>query len=221
MFKISAKVISYVMHPLFFIGYVLLFLMQANRYLFSFPNDKAQGLLLISILTIAIMFPLMAILMMKALGLVKSLEMEDKFDRILPLIITGLFYLWLFVNIRKNDNIPSVFTFFVLGSTISVFLALIINNFSKISLHAIGLGGFVAVITVITFQWTYGFVDIPIPILNMEFRLSDRFILMIAVLLAGMVGTSRLYLKAHKSDEVFGGYFVGILSQMIAYIIIF
>lgn len=163
----------------------------------------------------------MAILMMKALGLVKSLEMEDKFDRILPLIITGLFYLWLFVNIRKNDNIPSVFTFFVLGSTISVFLALIINNFSKISLHAIGLGGFVAVITVITFQWTYGFVDIPIPILNMEFRLSDRFILMIAVLLAGMVGTSRLYLKAHKSDEVFGGYFVGILSQMIAYIIIF
>lgn len=209
------------MHPLFLIGYVLVFLMQTNRYLFSFPNDKAIGLTLITILSIAIMFPLIALIMMKALGLIKSFEMEDKHDRILPLIITGLFYLWLFVNIRKNDTIPGAFTFFVLGSTIAIFLALIINNFTKISLHTIGAGGFVAAITVIVFQWTYGFTDLPIPFLHIEFRLSDRLVIMLAFILAGIVGTSRLHLKSHKPDEVFGGYSVGILSQMIAYLIIF
>ncbi|MCZ2101540.1 MAG: hypothetical protein LC107_08400 [Chitinophagales bacterium] len=221
MLKISAKVISYIMHPLFLLGYVLVFLMQANRYLFSFSNDKAMGLVLITILTIAIMFPLLSLLIMKALGLIKSFEMEDKFDRILPLIITGLFYLWLYVNIRKNDNIPGVFTFFVLGCTIAIFLALIINNFSKVSLHTIGAGGFVAIIAAITFQWTYGFTDLPIPFTGIVLRMSDRLVLMIAILLAGVVGTARLYLKAHKPEEVYGGYIVGILSQMAAYLIVF
>ena len=71
------------------------------------------------------------------------------------------------------------------------------------------------------FQWTYGFTDLPIPFLHIEYRLSDRLVIMIAVMLAGIVGTSRLYLKAHKPDEVYGGYTVGILSQMIAYLINF
>lgn len=209
------------MHPLFLLGYVLMFLIQANKYLFSFPDDKAKGLVLITILVIAVMFPLISILMMKALGLIKSFEMEDKLDRILPLIITGLFYLWLYVNIRKNDSIPGVFTFFVLGSTIAIFLALIINNFSKISLHTIGAGGLAAAMMVVVFNWTYGFADLVIPFTGMELRLSDRFVLMIVVILAGAVGTARLYLKAHKEEEVYGGYIVGVLSQMIAYMVIF
>lgn len=221
MLRITARVISYIMHPLFIIGYVLLFLIQANRYLFSFSNDKAQGLALITILSIAILFPLIALFMLKALGFLKSFEMEDREDRIIPLVLTGLFYLWLYVNIRINDNIPSAFTFFVLGSTIAIFLALIINIFSKISLHAMGAGGFVAIMLAIVFQWTYGFFDLSLPFLDIELRLSDRFILMVTLILAGAAGTARLYLKAHKPEEVYGGYIVGILSQMIAYLIVF
>ena len=221
MLRITARVISYIMHPLFIIGYVLLFLIQANRYLFSFPNDKAQGLVLITILSIAILFPLIALIMLKALGFLKSFEMEDREDRIIPLVITGLFYLWLYVNIRINDNIPSAFTFFVLGSTIAIFLALIINNFSKISLHAMGAGGFVAIMLAIVFQWTYGVFDLSLPFFGVELRLSDRFVIMVTLILAGAAGTARLYLKAHKPEEVYGGYIVGILSQMIAYLIVF
>lgn len=221
MLRITARVISYIMHPLFIIGYVLLFLIQANRYLFSFPNDKAQGLALITILSIAILFPLIALFMLKALGFLKSFEMEDREDRIIPLVLTGLFYLWLYVNIRVNDNIPGAFTFFVLGSTIAIFLALIINIFSKISLHAMGAGGFVAIMLAIVFQWTYGFFDLSLPFLGVELRLSDRFVIMFTLILAGAAGTARLYLKAHKPEEVYGGYIVGILSQMIAYLIVF
>lgn len=221
MLKNTSKVISYLMHPMFLIGYVLFFLMKTNKYLFGFPNDKAAGLVLITIVAIAIMFPLIAVLMMRALGLIKSLEMEDKYDRILPLIITGVFYMWLYINIRNNDNIPGIFTTFVLGSTIALFLALIINNFSKISLHAIGAGGVATIMLMIVFQWTYGFTDLMIPFTSVGFRVSDRMAMIIAIILAGAVGTARLYLKAHSKDEIFGGYLVGILSQMIAYLIIF
>ncbi|MCO6464934.1 MAG: hypothetical protein J5I52_12385 [Saprospiraceae bacterium] len=221
MSRISAQMVSYIMHPLFMVGYMLLFLIQANPYIFGFSDAKAKGLVLISVFTIAILFPMIAILLMKALGLISSIEMPDKKERIGPLIVTGLFYLWLYVNIRNNDNIPLAFSFFMLGSTIAVFMALIINSFIKISLHTIAAGGFLMAMLILVYDVTYGFVDFPVAFLGFEFRLSDRMILVIVSLLAGVTGTARLYLKSHLKDEIYLGYLIGIFSQLVAYRIFF
>ena len=221
MFRILANLISVLLHPLFVIGYVMLFLMWANPYLFGFSGDKAEGLVVISIVSISVLFPMISILMMKALGLISTLEMKDKNERIGPLIVTGLFYMWLYVNIRNNDSIPAALSFFVLGCTISVFLALIINSFTKISLHTIAAGGLATGMMYILFHFTYGHLDVAIPVLQTQFRMSDRLILMIIMFTAGAVGASRLYLKAHKENEIYGGYVVGILSQLIAIRIFF
>jgi len=195
--------------------------MWANPYLFGFSGDKAEGLVVISIVSISVLFPMISILMMKALGLISTLEMKDKNERIGPLIVTGLFYMWLYVNIRNNDSIPAALSFFVLGCTISVFLALIINSFTKISLHTIAAGGLATGMMYILFHFTYGHLDVAIPVLQTQFRMSDRLILMIIMFTAGAVGASRLYLKAHKENEIYGGYVVGILSQLIAIRIFF
>jgi hypothetical protein len=197
------------------------YLILSNPYLFGFSGEKAQGLVIISILTISVMFPLISILMMKALGLISGLEMKDKKERIGPLIITGLFYMWLYVNVRNNDNIPGALSFFILGSTISVFLALMINSFTKISLHTIAAGGWVMGMVLVIFNFSYGFVDFPIPLLDIQWRMSDRLVLILVLILAGLVGTSRLFLRSHSEDEIYGGYIVGILSQMIAFRIFF
>lgn len=221
MARFIAHIVSYIMHPLFIIGYVLLFLMLANPYIFGFSGPKSQGLVVISVLTISIMFPLIAIVMMKALGLISGLNMPEKNERIGPLIITGLFYMWLYVNIRNNDTIPSALSFFILGMTIAVFMALIINSFTKISLHTIAAGGLITGMLFIVHNWTYGYVDIPVMLADIEIRLSDSMIILVIVLLSGAVGTARLLLKAHSEQEIYGGYVVGILSQMIAYRIFF
>jgi|JI7StandDraft_1071085.scaffolds.fasta_scaffold00677_6 hypothetical protein len=216
-----AKAVSIIFHPLFLISYVLFYLMVANPFIFGFSGPKSQGLIIISVVTISMMFPLIAIFMMKALGLIKSLEMEDKIERIGPLIVTGLFYMWLYVNVRNNDIIPEAFSFFILGSTIAVFMALLLNSFTKISLHTIGAGGLVAGMILIVYNWSYGIIDIPFPFLDIQWRVSDRLVVMIAIIAAGLVGTSRLYLKAHKEDEIYGGYLVGILAQLVAFRIFF
>ena len=221
LFRILANLISVLLHPLFVIGYVMLFLMWANPYLFGFSGDKAEGLVVISIVSISVLFPMISILMMKALGLISALEMKDKNERIGPLIVTGLFYMWLYVNIRNNDSIPAALSFFVLGCTISVFLALIINSFTKISLHTIAAGGLATGMMYILFHFTYGHLDVAIPVLQTQFRMSDRLVLIIIMFTAGAVGASRLYLKAHKENEIYGGYVVGILSQLIAIRIFF
>ena len=218
---VLAKAISIIFHPLFIIGYVLTFLMMTNPYIFGFSSDKAQGLVIISIVTISVMFPMVAIFMMKALGLISTMEMADKKERIGPLIVTGLFYMWLYVNVRNNDNIPGALSFFILGSTISVFFALMINSFSKISLHTIAAGGMATGMLFIIFNFSYGFTDIPMPWLSIQFRTSDRLMYILILIAAGMVGMARLYLKAHKEDEIYGGYIVGVLAQMIAFRIFF
>lgn len=216
-----AKAVSIIFHPLFLVSYVLFYLIVANPYIFGFAGPKSKGLIIISVVTISFMFPLIAILMMKALGLIKSLEMEDKMERIGPLIVTGLFYMWLYVNVRNNDIVPEAFTFFILGSTIAVFMALLLNSFTKISLHTIGVGGLVAGMVLIVYNWSYGVIDIPFSFFDLQLRVSDRLIVMISVIGAGLVGTCRLYLKAHKEDEIYTGYLVGILAQLVAFRIFF
>ena len=41
-------------------------------------------------------------------------------------------------------------------------------------------------------------------------------ILLLCILLVGLVGTARLYLKEHKPQEIYSGYILGILGMMIA-----
>lgn len=221
MFTYPAKILSVILHPLFIISYVLFYLIQVNPYIFGFANPKSQGLLMISVVTISFMFPMIAILLMKGLGLIESIEMKDKNERIGPLIVTGLFFMWLYMNIRKNDLVPEALSFFVLGCTIAVFMALLINSFSKISLHTIGAGGFAAGMIFIVYHWSFGSVFISLSALDIQIEISDRLTVMLVLILAGLTGMSRLYLKAHQENEIYGGYMVGILAQIIAFRIFF
>ncbi|MEL6987231.1 MAG: hypothetical protein AAGK97_05325, partial [Bacteroidota bacterium] len=145
-------------------------------------------------------------------------EMQDSKERILPFIACGIFYLWMFINIVRNPDIPSLFSSFVLGATIALFTAFIINIFSKISLHAIGAGGLIALIVLIqklNFGQSFRFY---FNSMGFEFNLSA--VIAIIIFLAGLIGTSRLILKAHKTEEIFAGYFIGFCTQIIAYIVL-
>lgn len=219
--KIFSYIVSILFHPLFIIGYVLSFLLISQSYMFGFSSLKAQNLIIFSVVSTGIMFPLLSIVMMKALGLISSFEMPDKKERIAPLIVTGLFYLWLYVNVRRNDWVPDAFSFFVLGSTIAVFMALFLNSFTKISLHTIGVGGLIGGILFILMKFSYGYIDIALPWSDNILRLSDRMLIVILLMIGGFVGTARLSLNAHKNDEIYGGYLVGFLSQLIAFRIFF
>lgn len=164
------------------------------------------------------MFPAIAIGLMKALGLISSLQMPHIKERIAPLVTTGLFYLWLYINIKGNDVIPLALTFFIFGSTISIFVALLFNIFTKVSLHAIALGGFGMGMAFILFYFSQN--DIILTLMHHHIILDQRVVLFFVIFIAGLVGTARLYLGAHKPEDVYGGYLVGILSQIVAFSIL-
>ncbi len=209
-----ANIISLLFHPLFLIGYMLVILLAINPYIFAIHNHKDLFVMLFSVFMLTIFFPAFSTMMMKFLNLIDSWQMKDKTERIGPLITTGMFYMWLYVNIKDNTSIPTAFTLFVLGSTIALFMSLVINSFTKISLHTVGMGGMVAGFILIKFLYAYDYFFLKTPMGT--FSIHTNVILMTIIIAAGMVGTSRLYLKAHDLLDVYGGYLVGIISQIIA-----
>jgi hypothetical protein len=211
-----AKIISFVGHPLWVLSYILLFLLLLNPFAFGIRDisDSRAMILLVSVFMTSFLIPGFGVALMKPLGLISSLEMRDKQERIGPYIVSGVFYLWLFKNLLSGGIVPVLYTKFVLGATIGLFLAFFINIFTKISAHAVGMGGFVAMLLVTQFSWRSAMLALPIG--QSALVLSPVVVVMLGCLLAGLVGTARLALDAHTPADLYRGYAAGFAAVLLA-----
>lgn len=206
--------VSVVFHPLFIITYVTVFYLAIDPYGFGVPSIGEQVPFILMIFFTTAIIPIIAVLLMKFLGLVQSLELKEAKERIGPYIITGIFYIWLTVNLFNNNEVPKLYVIFILGSAIGLFVSFFINNFVKISAHGVGMGGMLGFFLLL----------LQSPVQKVWFELSSSqaigipviFFFLLVVLLTGIVGTSRLLLKAHEAKEVMQGVLVGLSSVFFA-----
>ena len=217
--KVLSNIVSFVFHPLFILVYILLLLMAIDPWLFRMPDEKVKVIFFTYTFVSLIVIPVISILILKQLNVIKSFRMETKTERIGPLIIVGIVYLWLFINYKNTGSVPLIFAAFLLGSSFSVFAAFFINNFTKISIHTIGIGGLVAAILIMAMYLKYHHLIINLGILG-KYSVHIYFILFISIIIAGLVGTSRLFLNAHNQKQIYFGYFIGFISQILAFGII-
>jgi hypothetical protein len=215
MLKISAQILSVVLHPLLMLTYMLGLLLIVNPYLFGINSASEGKLLVIRVFATTFILPAFAIFLMYRLGLVSSVNMTDKQERIGPFIATGVFYLWVFRSVLNDSNMPTAFLIAALGTTIGLFACFLINLFFKISLHATGAGGFVGMVLITMWLYSYGAFSVWLPFAGVC-HISINLILMVSVLLAGAVGSARLLLGAHTSKELYAGFVLGLLAQFVA-----
>lgn len=214
-----AHFFSIVGHPLLMLTYSLLLLLALNPYAFSVRSmtDKPAMLLLISVFTTSFVLPGFGVALLKPLGLVKSLALADKQERIGPYILSGVFYLWLYKNLASGGQAPALYTTFVLGATIGLFFAFFVNIFTKISAHAVGMGGLIAMLLMTGSVW--GDTVFNIPMFGGAVQLSLNVVIALVVILAGLVGTARLALGAHTPADLYRGYAAGFVAMLLAGII--
>lgn len=206
--KIIADVISFILHPLFMpiLMAIVIFYISPERFVGVNKNLQWQMLSIFGLNTV--LFPMLATGLMKALNFIPSIKMPEKKDRIMPLMAIMIFYFWMYQVVK---NIPTkttltaenmyLYNIFFLGNFFGIIGVFIINIFSKISMHTAAAGGALGILIVIAIV---GKVNIIIPIL-------------IAIALAGIVGTARLMANAHKPIEIWMGYFIGLAAQLLAY----
>ena len=215
MTKVFANIISIVFHPFLVPTYMLLLLLLINPYLFGVQHYSQSTKFILAVFFSSFLIPGFAVAMMKFLGLIKSLKMEEKTDRIGPYIIAGIFYLWLFLNFRNNPNVPLAYSIFMFGAAISVMVAFIMNLVFKVSMHAIGMGGIVGMVLITKMYFSYGSFTVNLwSTVGVSISMSTLF--MISLLVTGLVCSMRLVLKAHKLDEIYVGLAVGLITQFIA-----
>jgi hypothetical protein len=217
-----ARLISLLFHPLLIMTYMLVLLLMVNPYLFGLSSlsEKPGQMLLLQVFFSTFFIPAFAMLMLRFLGLVPSLRFRERTDRIIPYIITGVFYLWMFYNFLNNSQVPDAYASFALGATIGLFLAFFINIFSKISAHTVGMGVFIGMVVITMFLFSYGYFTVDLRSLG-SWRLNMILILLVTLLIAGLVGTARQMLEWHEPIDLYGGYLIGFAAQVIAFRFIF
>ena len=193
-----AKFLSYLFHPLFAPVLSVFILFNFPTYLnYKFPPsyfNAVYGALTINL----VLAPLGISLYFKKRGIIKSLEMETAKERVLPYLISSVFYIFTFFLLQKIQ-FPALYLAVFKGATVVVILLLLFALANqKISAHLAGLGGIVGMIA-----------------LSGYLLQVDVFaLLMTAVIISGMVASSRLMLKAHTFLELAVGFCLGVGMQL-------
>jgi len=197
--------LSYIFHPLFlpFVGLYFLFSMPSitpdivDKTLYNNTWEVKQAIYLV-FATLMLIAPGISVLIMYFSKVIPSLTMENRKERLSVLTITLLYavfcYVFLRINILPNANYSLLYLLpYTFGVLLVILACLILNNFTKVSLHAAGFFGLVGAI---------------IGYFNTQINYNLPFIL-ILVVVGGIVCAGRLYLKAHSNKEILIGMAIG------------
>ena len=217
----AAQFLSFVFHPLLILTYILVVWLLLNPYefgVYGIRDGQAHFLIGVTFLT-TFVIPGMCVLIMYKLEMVDSWTLRDKRDRVGPFIITGVLYLWMFLQFNGSSVLPRAFAVFTLGIVLALLVGFLVTLFDKISLHAMGMGGLVGMLVLTLALSDYHLIAVDPPIFGFE-EISLVYLILGGVLFAGLVGTARLLLRAHRPDQVYGGYLVGFATQFVALLIL-
>ena len=208
--KLFHQFISWAFVPLIMPIYTLLVLynvettsrsavdMKDNLFMMS---PTLQWVILAIFFILTFLAPGLSLLLLKRKNKIKSIELDHREERSLPILITGFYSLLLsFVLFRQLS--PQYFSVIfhaiaVLGF-VSTFFAFFITLYTKISIHAMG-----ASLATGTLIYCYSL-----------FYISNIWVLIIAILIGGLIMTARDALNKHTIPQLVGGYVLGLTLSL-------
>lgn len=190
----TSKVLSYIFHPAFMPILGLLIIFNIGIYETEVPWEVEKYTYLIVAL-FSILLPLSILPIFTYFKLIGSIELTDRKERTIPLVITTicLIFLHIFLSRAIPLRIVNSYTFSI--AVLSICL-LLLNIFYKISMHLMALGGIIGLILAIT----------------IEYNIYPFLLLSLAIFLTGIIGSSRMLLKAHTLFQILSGFVIGLFT---------
>ncbi len=144
--------------------------------------------------------PLGVIIYMMRTGKVADSALSDRKQRTVPYLLAALAYVGATV-LLGFEHAPRWLTCFYAGAAFACLAALVVNTSWKISAHMTTMGGLCALVLFIaTFR---------LGIVNMVAWVSVIFVM------AGAVGSARLYLHRHTLAQVYAGFALGFTVEWV------
>jgi len=193
--KRLSQLLSYVFHPLILPTFGVFILFNSGTYLdFTSFRMKISILAFVFITTFVLPVSLLPVLLFGKL--ISNVYMMNVKDRLIPLAMTTLAYFVSFY-LMYSLAIPPIIKFFSLTTAITTLLATLISIRWKISLHMIGIGGILGLVTSLVFLY--------------DARIITTMI--VIILISGGIASARLKLEAHNAIEVISGFALGFVMQ--------
>lgn len=203
MMKSFFNTLSYIFHPILLpvLGLYFLFETPTNSpgyivtSLYNLPLEfKINLYKLFGFLTI--LAPGISIWIMYQNKIISSIKLENRLERFTPIGITAVYYVMNYVLLRIMIPEHMIISFifpYAFGLVLIVIAAFIMNYFTKISLHMLGFFGVIGTIM--------GYFQN-----QLDYNL---FFLIFLIIVGGLIGSARIYLKAHTLKEVVLGIIIG------------
>lgn len=193
-----ARVTSVVFHPLLIptLGFALLF---NSSFYFSILPWSVMKFIMLTVFLSTCILPAISILIL-SLSPRFDIKMEKNTDRIVPLILSSVFYYVGYMILQRLPVYP-IYKLFLITSILVQMALLFITIRWKISAHAAAIGGLLG-----------GF-------LTLAFRLQENPVLILSaiILAAGLVSSARLILGKHTVPQVIAGFFLGLIIMVMAF----
>jgi len=187
-----ARVTSIIFHPLLIptIGFLLFF--NSGFYFALLPSSVKKYMLMVVFLSTCVL-PAISIGIL-SLSPKFDLSMEKSTDRILPLLLSSIFYYLGYLILEKLPVFP-IYNLFLIASILVQIALIIISLKWKISAHSAAIGGLIGGVSALSY------------------RLQENPVLVLSllILVAGLIGTSRLILSKHTNSQIYAGFTLGFL----------
>ncbi|HSV88986.1 MAG TPA: hypothetical protein VLH61_10125 [Bacteroidales bacterium] len=188
-----ASLISALINPLVLPTLGMLFLFNLDTHIaFSIPQTTKRLILAIVFFNTCLA-PVFAILLLKKSGIINDMLLNERKDRLVPLLVSALFFFATYFLIRQVST-PNILSYYILGATLLILLTLLITYKWKISIHMTSIGGLTGFIISLGYIYRIDITGILIPI----------------ILISGLLGTARLKVNAHNLAQVLAGYVLGV-----------
>ena len=198
--KLFSILLSYIFHPVFIPLYVVLFLVYLHPTAFVGFSALAKMQTIVIIFLNLIVYPLVTVVLLKALGFIDSIFLRTQKDRIIPYIASGIFFFWTYTVFKQQNQYPPILTSFLFGIFLASSAALLANIYFKVSMHAIAVGGWLGIFFLLSIQ-------------------NDMLMtwpICLALLIAGLACSARIYLGSHVPKDIYLGCLIGLLTQWVA-----
>jgi hypothetical protein len=187
-----ARIVSIVFHPLIMPPLGMLLLFNSGTYIDFLTYGQKRAIFLI-LLTGTTILPLSLAPVMLFQRMISNLRMDDHRERILPLLITVVFYIFTWYMLARI-NVPGLINTYAITASLTVLFCTLISLIWKISLHMTALGALAGMLLAISFR----------------FGINLQLYLVIFFLISGITGWARLTLMAHTPAQIYTGYLGGV-----------
>ncbi|MDE5840921.1 MAG: phosphatase PAP2 family protein [Muribaculaceae bacterium] len=190
-----ANVISWIFVPLLMPVYGIMLIFSLS--FLSLAPFHSKLIFTLIVFGANFVVPLLLVLLLKKMGMIEDVGLNGRKERLIPYVITIVCLVGTAVFLYMKMA-PLWVAMFYAGGAVAGLINLIVNFRWKISAHAAGIAGLVAMLIQITKEGPAS--------------AGMTWWIVVSIIIAGLLGSARIWLGRHTLMQVLAGSAVGFLS---------